>query len=125
MNNTNTTLISALVLCLDNYNCWDNNQKTINQTLGASWAAIYQLILGIILYISPVFFKYRCPSIMISRLGITGFIIHFIFAIYDWLKNTIFSLWNFKYPPKFVIKTETLSHNKFIKASKEEATYSQ
>lgn len=123
MNNTNTTHISALVLCLDNYNCWDNNQKTINQSLGASWAAIYQLILGIILYISPVFFKYRCPSIMISRLGITGFIIHFIFSIYDWLKNTIFSLWNFKYPPRFVIKTETLSHNKFIKASKEEAIF--
>lgn len=123
MNDTNITHIFSLVLCLDNYNCWDNNPKTLNQTVGASWAAIYQLIFGILLYASPYVFEHLCPSLMISRLGITGFMIHFIFAIYDWLKNSIISLWNLKYPPKFIIKTETHNHKKFVNAYKKASVF--
>jgi len=41
MNNINTTHISVFVLCWEKNHCWDNNLKTIDQTVGASWAAIY------------------------------------------------------------------------------------
>ena len=123
MNNINTTHISVFVLCWEKNHCWDNNLKTIDQTVGASWAAIYQLIFGIFLYLSPGIFKHFCSNILISRLGITGFLIHLTFAVYEWLKNSVISLCNCRYPRKFRIKTETRMHNMFVKVSKEAAVF--
>ena len=109
--------IPTFSLCLDIDNCWDVSNQTSKQTVGASYAFIYQMIIGFILYTSPPIMRYLCPSKKLARLGITGFIIHLLLAISNWIHNAIKFIFRCSYPPKFSLITETRMHTNFIKAS--------
>jgi hypothetical protein len=110
-------------LCWDINNCWDVGNQTSKQTVGASYAFIYQIFLGSFLYISPLIMRYLCPSTILARLGVTGFIIHLLLAILNWTLIAIKSIFHCTCPPKFSLISETRMHKMFVKASTSAAVF--
>ena len=115
--------VPGFSLCWDFDNCWDNGNQTSKQTVGASYAFLFQVMTGILLYVSPLFMRYLCPSKIVARIGITGFIIHLLLAISSWLYSAVISIMHCSYPKKFSLIIETRIHKAFVKASTNESVF--
>jgi hypothetical protein len=123
MTNINTTTTLGLRLCWDTVNCWDTDYQTADQTVGASYAFILQLISGIILYISPSIIRYFWPKIIIGRIGFMGFIIHILLSIFCWIKSAVWEVMHGSWPPKCNLMAETSLHRRFVDASTSNAVF--
>lgn len=115
MSGINSTM--SFSLCWNTVNCWDTDLQTAAQTVGASYAFIYQFILGVILYILPSIMQFFFPRKIVARIGFMGFMVHVLLAIYIWFQTAIWSVMRRSWPSKCSLTTETRMHRTFVKAS--------